>query len=63
VNDILSDWDSPHDNGPTPKSKLYLLEDGCSAVTGFTDDAALFLSELRGKGVTVTTVAKAFDGL
>eukprot|EP01035_Chromulina_nebulosa_P024622 gene24622-32065_t len=57
------------DNWPDDRShQIYVLEDGCSSVQSPYFDfekevSQKFFSDMRAKGVVVTTIAHAFDGL
>lgn len=42
------------------RSKILILEDGCSAVTGYENDAKKFFKEMKDKGLTLTTCSDVF---
>lgn len=42
------------------RSKILILEDGCSAVAGYEKDAKKFFNEMKDKGLTITTCSDVF---
>ncbi len=46
LRDIILNWKAPND-------KLYLIEDGCSSISGFEEHSASFVKELAESDVKI----------